>query len=215
MNLAASVLAFILTSTMVYGQENYEVIIENIHNQVLYVETPDSKYVKFQGYIDQYSAFDIENVLSTTGSKQLRMNSYGGLAMTGYQLGFYIEENNIEVVIDEGSRCVSACAFAAIRSKTLKINNDGLMFHLPYTTQISIKETLEDFKKENDISLSLLIRYLREMNFTLDFIDLIVYGSDINKFIVIESVSDLEHFKSDDFLEEISIEGKYKIVEMP
>jgi len=215
MNLAASVLAFILTSTMVYGQENYEVIIENIHNQVLYVETPDSKYVKFQGYIDQYSAFDIANVLSTTGSKQLRMNSHGGFAITGYQLGFYIEENDIDVIIDEGSKCVSACAFAAIRSKNLKINNDGLMFHLPYTTQISIKETLEDFKKENDISLSLLIRYLREMNFTLDFIDLIVYGSDINKFIVIESVSDLEHFKSDDFLEEISIEGKYKIVEMP
>lgn len=200
---------------MVFGQDIYDVVIDNDYNRTIHVKTSNSEYVKFEGYFDTYSAFDIASVLEYSELSELRLNSNGGMLLSAYQLGFYIENNNISVVIDKDSICVSACAFSAIRSKNLVINNEGLLFHLPYTLEMGIHETLEEFKKMNDVSLSLMIRYLRELNFSLDFIDILVYESGIKRFVVIENIEDIEHFKSDNFLEEISAEGRYKIVETP
>lgn len=215
-------LLYLFFATSVAGQEqtpstmspslNVTVMLSDYDRILLYIETPQKNYLKYEGILTYDSSMDIAKAFAQTGAREIHFNSPGGLAFEGYNLGSYFERTGIKVVVEKNNICKSACAFAAVRATNLEIKNDGLYFHTPYPRDISIKSSLLEIKRNNEISLTMFVKYFAEIGFGIDFIDLVVYESGIDTYVVLKTLEDIESFKVDNFSDIAYVEGNYKIV---
>lgn len=76
----------------------------------------------------------LQRVIDRTGIKSVRLNSGGGSAIEGYNLGYTINKNKMSTVVRRGDTCMSACAVAFLGGD-YKFNYGILGFHVAWTKQ--------------------------------------------------------------------------------
>jgi len=185
-------------SLPVHSQEMTEKLLHsNQYYEMVHVITPTNEYVRYTGDIFNNTTYNINLALSQTGADTLYMNSYGGHALESFALGYFLKENDdLNVVVDTKSVCVSACAFAVSASENLEIRNEtGLYFHMPYAINLPTDKKLEDIMKGDSIVLYETIFYLISVGFSVDFIDVLVYETSRDTYMQIETLAELEKFK--------------------
>lgn len=181
--------------------------------QITHISEPSGDYIKFTGFMMYYTTYNLDVAFEETGADTLHINSLGGLVIEAYDLGYYLKENNINVVIEENDKCVSACAFAvSVQDEITLENEEGLLFHMPYTDSVPTTMSLQEYRRDNSISLLYTMRYMLDNNFSMDFIEIIIMNSDINRFVSVESVEELEKFKVNNQIG--NSVGEYGIIQM-
>lgn len=213
MNKVFLALVFSIFSLPAQGEEIVEKLLHQTEDYKLtHVIEEESEYVKFTGYMMFYTTYNIDSALSETGLYTLYLNSPGGLAIESYDLGYYLKDNNIKVVVGKGDSCVSACAFAASIQDNLVLNNNGLFFHMPYTDTMPTSMSLQEFRKDSNISLFYTVWYMLDNGFSIDFIEILIRESDVNMFVNVENVEELNSFKVGNQLG--NSVGEYNLIRM-
>ena len=96
--------------------------------------TYTSSQIKIEGRLMDGDYKYLQRVIDRTGIKSLRLNSPGGSALEGYNLGYTINKNKMSTVIRRGDSCLSACAVAFLGGK-YKFNYGIMGFHVAWTKQ--------------------------------------------------------------------------------
>lgn len=116
----------------------------------------------------------------------LVMASPGGHLLEGIKLGEFIRDNDIKVIVPEGERCASACAFAAIASYDLTLDGD-LWFHRPFLPLLDTRMSIEDAMNRHALITLQVVTYLKAMGVHDRLIEAIYSRSDRGKFIVVRA----------------------------
>ena len=201
-------------SIPVFADDRKEVLLHETNDyQILHVTDQNEEYIKFIGFMMQYTTYNLNIAFQQTGVDTLYINSYGGLAMESYDLGYMLKSNDINVVVDENDSCISACAFAVSIQENITLKNEGgLLFHMPYSDSIPASMSLHQYRKTSNISLLYTMKYMLENNFSIEFIEIIIRNGDVNKFVSVESVEELNKFKVDNILG--NSVGEYRVIHM-
>lgn len=100
--------------------------------------------LRITGQTDMVQVIAASNYIRTEEVKYVEMWGPGGYMEMGLQLGNRISRiEGVTVVVPKGKRCISACAFAAMGSKHIRIDGK-LMLHRPFITGAPIMVPLED-----------------------------------------------------------------------
>jgi len=206
---------FLFFVSTAYAQDASETLLyETESYRIYYVEEEQVNNIKYVGDIVDYTTYNLGIAFEITGSNTLYIDSYGGVAIESYILGYYIKNNNISVVVDSNANCISACAFAVSIQDDLEIRNEkGLLFHLPYALGMPMGVKLKEFVDNSNLILYYTIEYLMRNKFSLDFIQILVEESGTNEYVAIKSVSDLKKFKVTNDLDYAM--GEYEIIVTP
>ena len=138
-------------------------------------------------------------MLETTGIKTVFLNSPGGNAMTGYQLGYLFREKGVYTIVAKDATCFSACAIAFIGGD-VKTKVGLLGFHVAWTTN---KGSMTDGMKQGQVLGTITAAYFFKMGYSLQLPYMISLYTDQDTFLMLD-VGDLELFELEnpsDFIE--------------
>jgi len=157
------------------------------------------------------SARDIIFHMLSNQKTTLVLTSPGGYVNEGFILGNFIRNENISVIIRE--RCASTCAFAAMAAKDLTMEPDSaLYFHTPYLTEVRSDQTIKSMLLEHSVYMNDMNIWFNNNGFSFEFWKLILVTTDINRYVKIDSVADLDAFKSTSYMSKIPVfSNKYTI----
>lgn len=104
----------------------------------------ETSTLRITGQTDMVQVLAASNMMREKDIKYIEMWGPGGYMEMGLQLGNRISKiEGVTVVVPKGKRCISACAFAAMGSKHIRIDGK-LMLHRPFITGAPIMAPLED-----------------------------------------------------------------------
>ena len=155
----------------------------------------DDNTVGFYGEFEQNSSFKLLEALATTKAEYLDIESPGGLMTEAEIISNYLEKTNITVTIKEKSFCISACAFAILNAKVIKLDGE-IKFHSPYIPYIPIDVTMYELLKKSDSFSLKLARLMVSAGYPISFAELLNDKTDRNTFIVFDSIENLYKFKN-------------------
>lgn len=124
------------------------------------------------------------------------MEGPGGLLDAGLMLGRMIDKSGATVRIDEGTRCVSACAFAAMGSDYVDIDGDLWLhtFYAPYVpTTINLME-IGQFHQEGTHKL---MEYMMKQGYSNTLAQYLFSKTDYCNFLVVSDSEALKGLKYD------------------
>lgn len=168
------------------------IIFASISNAALLTVKDD--YVTFDGAIEPGDAIRLVQLLQTTGIREVHLNSPGGVAIEGYNLGYGMRELKVKLVIDEESTCMSACAIMFLGGTEQVL--DGLIgFHSPHIpenlqTGLNISET---FSNGQGIAIT-NVHYFYTMGYNLQLQTLITQLTRADTFLVFKDLDELNKF---------------------
>ena len=150
---------------------------------------------------------NLQRVIDRTGIKSVRLNSNGGSAIEGYQLGYTISRNKMSTVINKGDVCLSACAVAFLGGAH-KYNYGVLGFHVAWSKQKG--KDFNDGMKVGQMFGSVDSIYLFNMGYTAQLNLLISQITTKDNFLILSS-SDLKLFemKDKDYTKFFDISNKW------
>ena len=138
-------------------------------------------------------------MLDNTGIKTVFLDSPGGNAMTGYQLGYLFHDKGIRLVIGGDASCFSACAIAFLGGE--ERTKLGLLgFHVAWTTNT---ESMSEGMKQGQVYGTITAAYFFRMGYSLQLPYMISMYTDKDTFLMLD-VEDLNMFKLEsmqDFIE--------------
>ena len=205
----------VLCSSLFLGQVSHAENVSIIEQEYFSINYDDYKNtIIFSGDMVENTAYYIKLAFLLTNADTISLNSNGGLVFEGYKLGDFISRNGINVLIDQNNHCYSSCAFAAIGSSNIQFKgNNGLYFHSPHSRYFDPSLRLDDIEKNTEISTAIMIKYILDQGYNLQFAYTIIFETSKNFMMYIDNVEDLKKYKKDNPLDNTE-EGNYKIVGM-
>lgn len=156
--------------------------------------THSTSQINLEGEIKSGDYEQLQRVIDRTGIKSISLNSSGGAAIEGYQIGYTIRKNMMSTVIKKGNKCLSACAIAYLGG-TNKYNYGILGFHVAWSQQ-SGKDFNEGMRSGQIIG-SIDAIYSFNMGYTAQLNFIISQITSKEDFIVL-SLDDLKLFEMKD-----------------
>jgi hypothetical protein len=161
--------------------------------------TNDGITISYEGEVVQSDVNKMEEMLNNTGIKTVFLDSPGGNAMTGYQLGYLFHDKGIRLVIGGDASCFSACAIAFLGGE--ERTKLGLLgFHVAWTTNT---ESMSEGMKQGQVYGTITAAYFFRMGYSLQLPYMISMYTDKDTFLMLD-VEDLNMFKLEsmqDFIE--------------
>mgnify|MGYP003644120938 FL=1 len=161
--------------------------------------TNDGITISYEGEVVQSDVTRMEEMLDNTGIKTVFLDSPGGNAMTGYQLGYLFHDKGIRLVIGGDASCFSACAIAFLGGE--ERTKLGLLgFHVAWTTNT---ESMSEGMKQGQVYGTITAAYFFRMGYSLQLPYMISMYTDKDTFLMLD-VEDLNMFKLEsmqDFIE--------------
>ena len=156
--------------------------------------THSGSQIILEGKIKNDDYKELQRVVDRTGIKSIRLNSDGGAAIEGYQIGYTIRKNKMSTVVKRGDRCLSACAVAYLGG-TKKYNYGILGFHVAWAQQSGID--FNDGMKAGQLFGSIDAIYSFNMGYTAQ-LNFIVSQITSKKDFLVLSLDDLKLFEMED-----------------
>lgn len=159
----------------------------------------DMYTIKFKGNMEEGAGMYLVMAAAGIEAKTVILDSPGGLMYEAAIIASYLEETGVAVVIEKDTMCISACAFAAMRSENLIINGK-MVFHPPYFPVVSTNDSLYSIIHTSNILTLDLAKWFLDAGYSLSLLKLIYDDTDNQKFMVFDSYEALSKFKSTDIL---------------
>lgn len=141
------------------------------------------------GTIDHNTLNMIQFYNNTMGVEKITFHSPGGLAMIGFNIGYYMKEHGITAEVREGNMCVSACAFAFLMAEK-KIMKGTLAFHHPYNTNNEVSKIALE-KQSLEVG-AIFMNYVMETGYGQWFPYFIITNTGPDVFYVISDWKEFE-----------------------
>ena len=154
--------------------------------------------IKFDGEIQQGDAINLVMTMQRTGIREVHLNSPGGVAIEGFNIGYGMRELNAKMVVTRSSTCFSACAFAFLGGTEHVL--DGLIgfhsAHIPkeFQDQINVGDA---FSNGQNIAV-MSTQYFYKMGYSLQLQTLITQLTNPTTFLVFKDITELHKFKYTD-----------------
>lgn len=146
----------------------------------------ETSTLRITGQTDMVQVIEASSYLRENEVQYVEMWGPGGYLEMGLQLGNHIaKENSTTVVIPKGKKCISACGFAAMGGKHIRIDGK-LMLHRPYITAAPIMERLEDVLAFMGKGYLKAAYYLEDHGYSRSVMHSIMDNTSPCKFIVYE-----------------------------
>lgn len=155
----------------------------------------DKDTVGFYGEFEEKSAFKLVEALAVTDAKYLDIGSPGGLMSEALLIGDYLGKNGITVKIRKESTCISACAFAVLKAKTIQLDGT-IKFHSPYIPFVPTEMPLYEMLKTSDRYTLKLAKLFVSAGYTISFVELINDKTTRSTFMVFDDIENLYKFKN-------------------
>lgn len=156
--------------------------------------THSTSQINLEGEIKSGDYEQLQRVIDRTGIKSISLNSSGGAAIEGYQIGYTIRKNMMSTVIKKGNKCLSACAIAYLGG-TNKYNYGILGFHVAWAQQSG--KDFNEGMRAGQIMGSIDSIYSFNMGYTAQLNFIISQITSKEDFIVL-SLDDLKLFEMKD-----------------
>ena len=157
----------------------------------------ETSTLRITGQTDMIQVLAASNHIRKHDVKYIEMWGPGGYMEMGLQLGNHISRiEGVTVVVPKGKRCISACAFAAMGSKHIRIDGK-LMLHRPFIVAVPTMTNLEDALAYMGKGYIKTAYYLEDHGYSRFVMDNIMNYTSPCKFMVYE---DLEVRKRRDFV---------------
>ena len=152
--------------------------------------TQDGEMIYLSGTIEEGDADTLAAMAEVSGITQLTLESDGGLATEGYDLGYTIRQLGLDTSVVEGATCLSACAVAFLGGDVKTV--DGLLgFHVAWSEH---QGTYSEGMKSGQIIGALNSGYFFEMGYTIQLPHIVAHMTDAEHFLLL-SAADLEFFE--------------------
>jgi hypothetical protein len=155
--------------------------------------TNDGFTILYEGEAVDSDVKRMKEMLDSTGIKTVFLDSPGGNAMTGYQLGYLFKEEGVTTIIGGDASCFSACAVAFLGGEA-KVKLGLLGFHVAWTTADG---SMTDGMKQGQVFGTITSAYFFKMGYSLQLPYMISLYTDKDTFLMLD-VKDLETFKIED-----------------
>lgn len=177
-----------------YAKEDYLALNPNF-----IITRVNEDTAKFKGDFSEGSGLISVMALTSQPIKNLIIQSNGGLMTEAIMLGKLIKAANMNVIVEENTMCVSACAFAVMTSKNIELHGK-LVFHTPYYPAVSSEMTLYELSRSSSLMTLELSHWFIENGFSLKLLKIIYDQTNNEKFMVFTDSDDLMSFKSEDYM---------------
>lgn len=171
----------------------------------------DETYAHYAGEITQEGIFELINLMISNDLDHLSLNSLGGDTMAARNLNYFIQENEVSVLIDSFSLCVSSCAFAVMGSKNIVGNDSKLYFHKPFLTYVLPDVTTGQIFDYGAEEAQLMIDFFIMNGYNYQLLREIYLSTDQETYISI-TVENLKKFKTG-FTEKVENPEQYFTIE--
>lgn len=93
----------------------------------------DGVTIFYDGIVKKGDAEKLRNMMDETGIRIVNLDSGGGHATEGFELGYLFQEYRVHATVAKGDRCMSSCANALLGALTHDLK--GLLgFHVAWTS---------------------------------------------------------------------------------
>jgi len=93
----------------------------------------DGVTIFYDGIVKKGDAKKLRKMMDDTGIRIVNLDSGGGHATEGFELGYLFQEYEVHATVAKGDRCMSSCANALLGAPTHDLK--GLLgFHVAWTT---------------------------------------------------------------------------------
>lgn len=148
----------------------------------------ETKTLRITGTTDMIQVIRASNYMTEHEVQYIEMWGPGGYMTMGLQLGNRISrETSATVVIPKGKRCISACAFAAMGSKHIRIDGK-LMLHRPFIAGAPIMVPLEEVLAYMGKGYLQTAYYLEDHKYPRSIMDNMMTYTSPCKFMVYEGI---------------------------
>jgi len=148
--------------------------------------------ILYDGTVQKNDVKVIRGMVEVSGIKRISLNSPGGVAMTGYALGYLFRELEMSVVVPKGNYCLSACATAFLGGKE-KTLEGTLGFHVAWSRQ---KGEYSNGMKAGQRLGAIDAVYHFEMGYTMQMQYVVSVVTDSENFLLL-SAEDLDFLSFD------------------
>ena len=156
--------------------------------------TNNGNVIFLEGEIKKNDAVKLESMVTATGLKTVFLNSDGGDALEGYDLGYTIQDLGLSVVIASETACLSSCAIAFMGGKT-KIQGGILGYHVAWSPDDT--QSYSDGMKSGQFIGALNAAYFFNMGYTAQLPFIVSHVTTPDTFLILSS-DDLKLFKIED-----------------
>lgn len=141
------------------------------------------------------SGFYLVMAASGMDIKTIILDSPGGLMYEASIIAGYLDDAGVSVLVEKGTMCVSACAYAAIRAKSIDLQGK-LVFHPPFFPIVSTTDSLYSIiHMSNTLTLDLATWFL-DAGYSISLLELIFKDTSNENFMVFDNYDNLIKFKS-------------------
>lgn len=153
--------------------------------------THDGSTIRLGGLVERGDSYRLQNLIDRTGISSIQLNSIGGDALEGYNLGYTLRLNGMQTIVQAGDSCMSACATAFLGGTSYTL--DGILgFHVSWSPDRT--QSYSDGMKSGQYLGSIDAVYHFNMGFTAQLQYVITMVTDSETFLVL-NLEDIEMFK--------------------
>ena len=158
----------------------------------------DGNTLTISGNTTRMQSVAVVNALKYNDIKRVRMWGSGGDFFSGLSIGYALSQEDVDVIIPTGARCVSACAFAALGAKKVFLGGE-LWFHKPFKPRYSTVDRLEDIDRAGQNIGINLSYYIWELDHPIRFLFEVIGSTSHCKYVVISKTSSIRDLMSAGF----------------
>lgn len=180
---------------------------------IFQIDYKDRNMILFEGEMKPKSMMVLIDAMEQREITDLVINTMGGSLDEAWILGKYIEQRDISVYIPPEGACISACAFAIMKSNHIENDGNGILFHSPYLAAINPDISMHLLLQENAGVTIDMVEWFMEAGYSIDLLNIIYKHSDRNKFVVFQDPKFLEEFKVNEFSKKVEIKPEWFKIE--
>tara|TARA_R110001606_G_scaffold172292_1_gene318468 strand:- start:95 stop:742 length:648 start_codon:yes stop_codon:yes gene_type:complete len=152
--------------------------------------TQDGEMIYLSGPIEEGDSDTLTAMVEASGITQITLESDGGLAVEGYNLGYTIQGLRLDTFVADRTVCLSACAVAFIGGNDR--SSSGLLgFHVAWSPSFG---AYSDGMKSGQIIGIINAIYFYEMGYTAQLPYIVSQITDSEHFLLLSS-EDLRFFE--------------------
>jgi hypothetical protein len=154
------------------------------------VKMLDEHTLQVSGNTTQRMAQEVVKQLALHDVKRIVMWGNGGDAFAGLAIGAAIHNEGVTLQIPSGTRCISACAFAALAADKIMLGGE-LWFHHAYRPMVPTSKSLEDLEREGQKIGAITLFYGHRIEVPAQFIYEVIATTSSCKFLVVDKSSSI------------------------
>ena len=159
-----------------------------ISPSVIVYQENDQRVLRVEGPFSRQTVASLENAIEgETHIDTIEFHSPGGSSVVGVEIGNIIKDlHGVDVRVNSGDMCLSACAIAFIGARNHIVTVDGLLaFHAAYLNFMPIDFSPAKLVNTTNEMLVDTVRYMTEMGYyDLAYIDMLEYTNRTTYFAI-------------------------------